>query len=277
LCGGGYHIVAVAMTHVAESTACYNCKAPLTGPFCAACGQKAQSLNPSAHDLLHDITHEMLHVDGRIFRSVQRLLFSPGFLTREQFEGRRARWISPLRLYLIFSVIYFGVTAVGGGSVRVDVKGGTDQETAQELQRLGFGSEAEMQEAVAHARATWVPRTMFLVVPLFAWLVQLVSRRTGRNYPQHLMFALHVHAAWFGAGATAALAAMTKIPIIGAVFGPISVVYGTAYLVLAFRRAYAIPTGTALLRAAIVGFAYFIVTVAAVMAIVLPVILWHRA
>jgi hypothetical protein len=265
------------MTHVAESTTCYNCKTPLTGLFCAACGQKAQSLNPSAHDLLHDITHEMLHVDGRIFRSVQRLLFSPGFLTREQFEGRRARWISPLRLYLIFSVIYFGVTAFGGGAVRVGVTGGTDRETAQELQKLGFASEAEMQEAVAHARATWVPRAMFLLVPLFAWFVHLASRRTGRNYPQHLMFALHVHAAWFGAGAIADLAAKTRVPVIGAVFGPISVVYGSAYLVLAFRRAYAIPTRTALLRAAIVGVAYFIVTVLAVMAILLPVIFWHRA
>jgi len=265
------------MTHGTQSTTCYNCKAPLTGPFCGACGQKAQSLNPSAHDLLHDVTHEMLHVDGRIVRSVQRLLLSPGFLTREQFEGRRARWISPLRLYLIFSVIYFGVTAFGGGSVRTGVKGGTDQDTVQELQKLGFSSEAEMQEAVAHARATWVPRMMFLLVPLFAWFVQLVSRRSGRNYPQHLMFALHVHAAWFAAGAIAAVAAMTKTPFIGAVFGTISVVYGTAYLVMAFRQAYVISTGTALLRAATVGSVYFVASVLAVMAIVIPVIIRHRA
>jgi hypothetical protein len=119
------------MTHGAESTTCYNCKARLTGPFCGACGQKAQSLNPSARDLLHDVTHEMLHVDGRIVRSVQRLLFSPGFLSREQFEGRRARWISPIRLYLIFSVIYFGVTAFDGGSVRAAGKSGTHQDTVQ--------------------------------------------------------------------------------------------------------------------------------------------------
>jgi hypothetical protein len=35
----------------------------------------------------------MLHVDGKIFQSVWNLLASPGFLTREQFAGRRARWI----------------------------------------------------------------------------------------------------------------------------------------------------------------------------------------
>jgi hypothetical protein len=35
------------------------------------------------------------------------------------------------------------------------------------------------------------------------FLHELVSRRSGRNYPQHLYFALHVHAGWFFAGAVA--------------------------------------------------------------------------
>ena len=74
------------------STTCYNCGTPLAGPFCAVCGQKAGPLDPTVHDFLHDFTHEMFHVDGRIFRSVWKLIASPGFLTREQFRGRRAPW-----------------------------------------------------------------------------------------------------------------------------------------------------------------------------------------
>jgi Protein of unknown function (DUF3667) len=265
------------MSHTADSRVCYNCQAPLTGPFCAACGQKAHPLDPSAHEVLHDVTHEMLHVDGRIFRSVQQLLFSPGFLTREYFEGRRVRWVTPLRLYLIFSVVYFAVTAVGAGStVKVNITAKTDRETAEELQKLGFSSEAEMQDAVAHARAIWMPPVMFVLVPLFAWFVHLVSRRLHRNYPQHLIFALHVHAAWFAAGAIAAIAARIPLRFVGAVFGVLSVVYGLVYFVLAFRRACGVAVRAALIRTAIVGFAYFIVTIVVSLSIALPTVLWHR-
>ncbi|MGH8639496.1 MAG: DUF3667 domain-containing protein, partial [Burkholderiales bacterium] len=189
------------MDHPPDSTVCYNCGSTLRGSFCSACGQKAQPLNPTFHDLFHDFTHEMLHVDGRIFRSVRHLLLSPGFLTVEQFQGRRARWISPLRLYLVFSLTYFAVSSVGGG-VRIGVTG-TDQETAEELQKLGFQSEEELQAAVTEAQAKWTPRVMFVLVPLFAWFVHIACRRTGRYYPQHLFFALHVHAAWFAVGALA--------------------------------------------------------------------------
>ena len=36
---------------------------------------------------------------------------------------------------------------------------------------------------------------MFVLVPLFAALVMLRRRSSGHTYPQHLYFALHVHAA----------------------------------------------------------------------------------
>src|SRR4029453_14213072 len=97
-----------------DSPFCHNCGVRLTGPFCAACGQKALPLSVTVHDFFHEFTHEMLHVDGRIWQTVQRLILSPGFLTREYLQGRRARWISPIRLYLIFSVAFFGLSALTG-------------------------------------------------------------------------------------------------------------------------------------------------------------------
>src|SRR5919205_3072374 len=132
------------MNHAtAESTVCYNCGEPLHGRFCAACGQEAKSLNPTLHDFLHEFAHEVLHVDGKIFQSVRKVLFAPGFLTREYFQGRRARWVSPIRLYLIFSVLYFGVASVGGGvgRVKITATGKTNTETQQALQKYGFNSE----------------------------------------------------------------------------------------------------------------------------------------
>jgi hypothetical protein len=255
------------------SDACYNCTTPLSGAYCSACGQKARPLNPGLHDFLHEFTHEMLHVDGKIFRSVRRLLFSPGFLTREQFEGRRARWISPIRLYLIFSIAYFAMTSVVPGSgPQVTFKEANDQDTTEELRKLGFESERELQEAVQHARSTWAPRVMFVLVPLFAWLVHRTYRRTGRNYPQHLYFAMHVHAAWFAAGTLAAAAALVPWAFFAQIVAALALAYAGIYVVLALRAAYGGTKWQAFRRAVVVVGVYWIAVILATVAIALPVI-----
>jgi hypothetical protein len=79
---------------------------------------------------------------------------------------------------------------------------------------------------------------MFLLVPVFAWLVGVAWRRRGRHYPQHLYFALHVHAAWFAVAALAELLEAFAPSSVAEAFGPIPPVYGFLYAMLAFRRAY---------------------------------------
>src|SRR5215510_14646236 len=94
-------------------TECYNCGTRLVGAFCAHCGQKVAQLNPSLPEFIHDFVDELLHVDGRMVQSIRLLMTKPGLLTREYFAGRRARYVSPIRLYLLFSVLYFAVQALG--------------------------------------------------------------------------------------------------------------------------------------------------------------------
>jgi hypothetical protein len=100
------------MSRQAGLTTCPNCDARLGDNYCPHCGQKVTPINPSLHDFLHDLTHELLHVDGKIFQSVRLLLTRPGFLTAEYFRGRRATYVSPIRLYLIFSVAFFAVSSL---------------------------------------------------------------------------------------------------------------------------------------------------------------------
>ena len=76
---------------------CPNCRATVTAAFCGACGQpRVASLNPTLGEFLHDLVHEILHVDGKIFRSLKLLLTRPGFLTREHFFGRRAAYVADI-------------------------------------------------------------------------------------------------------------------------------------------------------------------------------------
>lgn len=277
--------------HSPESTVqndfCHNCGVRLSGRFCAACGQKALPLSVTMHDFFHEFVHETLHVDGRLFQTVRRLVLSPGFLTREYLQGRRARWISPLRLYLLFSVMFFALSALtplrvgvydrpsrsgwsfslrNAPQAEVVVSGNEDEEAA--AKNLGYESFAALRDAVNHAILAWVPRVMFVLMPFFAWLVALAYRRVDRNYLHHLIFSVHVHAAWFAAGLVAKAAELAFRPI-GNALDPFVILLATVYTALAFRRVYG-RIRFSFARIAFVLVAYLAAFTVAFTAIVLP-------
>ncbi len=88
-------------------TRCENCGTALTGPFCTQCGQPAVDYHRSFGSLLADAADAFLNLDARFFQSFGLLLFKPWRLTNEFIEGKRARHVHPLRVYLIASVIFF--------------------------------------------------------------------------------------------------------------------------------------------------------------------------
>jgi hypothetical protein len=95
-----------------SSGTCLNCDATLTGAFCAECGQRDVPPYPSVRDLVVDAFWELSGWDGRFASTMRTLVERPGKLTREFLEGRRASYISPLRLYLMASLVYFLLAAV---------------------------------------------------------------------------------------------------------------------------------------------------------------------
>lgn len=90
---------------------CLNCGEPLAGGFCSACGQRDIPPYPSVRELAGEALSEFSGWDGRLTSTVRALILHPGMLTHEFLEGRRARYISPLRLYLTISLIYFLLAA----------------------------------------------------------------------------------------------------------------------------------------------------------------------
>ena len=59
-----------------------------------------------------DVTHSLLHLDSRVWRTLQLLLRRPGELTREFIAGRHQLYIPPFRLYLAVSILYFALSAL---------------------------------------------------------------------------------------------------------------------------------------------------------------------
>ena len=88
---------------------CLNCGTELQGQYCAVCGQRASNRLISLWELLRDAFGDLLELDSRLWRTVIPLLIRPGLLTHDYLIGRRARYMPPLRMYLVLSVIFFVV------------------------------------------------------------------------------------------------------------------------------------------------------------------------
>ena len=91
---------------------CANCGAPLGGQYCAACGQRHE---PHVHTVSHfagEAFESITHADSRLWRTLWFLLARPGRLTREFFDGKRARYLPPFRLYLVISLLFFLVAGL---------------------------------------------------------------------------------------------------------------------------------------------------------------------
>jgi hypothetical protein len=234
---------------------CLNCGIELHGEFCSRCGQKAGHPNPTFHDLIHDFTHETLHIDGRLWSSLRLLFTKPGFLTQEYISGRRTTHFPPLRLYLICSLVYFALAAVAPSDTTVQVEGKRGQTvtiggvkiSGEDL--LGTRPAEEIAERIHRAQHDWLPKVLFALVPVWAFLVKLVTWREHRNFPEHLYFALHVLGMNFGLNAGAALMRFAHWKALDGVWLLLSFIFLVWYVTTAMKRVYGRSTRVALRRA----------------------------
>jgi hypothetical protein len=107
----------VASPAAPAAPTCDNCGASVPGRYCGNCGQR---LEPPVHSLGHFLTvatEDLTHADSRLWRTLAALLLKPGYLTREFLAGRRARYLPPVRLYLVLSVVFFLCTSFTRGEL----------------------------------------------------------------------------------------------------------------------------------------------------------------
>ena len=282
-----------------HSPTCLNCGAPLAGgQFCQVCGQRDIPPYPSVRELALDAFSEFSGWDGRLAATLRSLVQHPGLLTREFLEGRRARYISPVRLYLGASVLYFllaanapnlrldsgdelglRVTATTTDSILTPPDSARAQSRAQRVGDLATGAlendsaitPAEREAALKDIESApplmrpflrravgdpggfkraileTMPRMLFLLLPVFAAIVAIFYR--GRKYPEHLYFAIHLHAFIFLAFSIGQLLKFTHVSMIAALAGVISLVWIPIYAILAFRRVYGGSLGRTVAKA----------------------------
>ena len=91
-----------AVSERAHPAICRNCQTALNGAYCHACGQRGH-VHRTIASIGHDLAHGVFHFEGKIWHTLPLLMWRPGDLTRRYIAGERARFISPVALFL-FSV-----------------------------------------------------------------------------------------------------------------------------------------------------------------------------
>jgi Protein of unknown function (DUF3667) len=101
-------------------THCENCGAELKGHWCAECGQPAIEYRRSFRYVVADLLNEFLNWDSKFFTTIALLILKPWRLTNEFLAGKRVRYVNPLRLYLLASILFFFAVNFGAKVAHFD-------------------------------------------------------------------------------------------------------------------------------------------------------------
>src|SRR5881396_1883641 len=101
-------------------TDCENCGTPLQGHWCAKCGQPAIDYRRSFRHVLADLLNEFLNWDSKFFATIGLLLVRPWKLTNQFLAGHRVRYVHPLRLYLLASILFFFAVNYGAKGLHLE-------------------------------------------------------------------------------------------------------------------------------------------------------------
>ena len=115
-----------------DETKCLNCGAELVGPYCQQCGQHAH-VHKTLKAFFHDLAHGVFHLEGKLWNTLPMLVWRPGELTRRYIDGQRARFVSPIALFLFCVFLMFAVVGLTSHTARASAEAKAD--AAKELNK----------------------------------------------------------------------------------------------------------------------------------------------
>lgn len=101
-------------------TLCLNCGTALIGSHCHRCGQ-AGHIHRTIGAIWHEILHGVVHFEGKLWRTLPLLAWRPGELTRRYIDGERARFVSPMAMFLFSIFTMFAVLQIMGISAPAQI------------------------------------------------------------------------------------------------------------------------------------------------------------
>ncbi len=131
---------------------CLNCGTIRLGDFCHACGQSSH-VHRSFGAIGHELAHGVFHFEGKIWRTLPMLFFRPGELTRRYAHGERARFVSPLALFLFIIFVLFTILSIIGAHLEAPQFAIGEDKAFQTRLESKYAEQGETIAALSRQRA----------------------------------------------------------------------------------------------------------------------------
>lgn len=181
-----------ALEHQLDYDYCLNCNEDVKGDkFCSNCGQKR---TPPEHltvkYFLKNILKESASLDSKVLKTFINLFFNPGELTKEYLKGHKQKFISPIKIYLIASAIFFfSVWGIMFEANNIEEQMATPQNARViEMSNLDTETFVEKYTDITRKSQGYI---QFLSVTALALVIFALYFRKQNFYIEHLVFAFH--------------------------------------------------------------------------------------
>lgn len=272
---------------------CLNCGAAAAANFCPHCGQETVAPPSSLGGFLRGRFASYVTREGQLRQTASRLLWHPGALTAEYLAGRRARYLRPLQVYLVVSVIVFAAVQLfglnldlrfygergvhvlrsaraagdgsqGAGLVPSPVRIVQDHVDLPAVRRFAALSPQERFEFLRARRAPYVSYFVLFLVPVFALALGVFYRRQERPFADHLVFGLH--------GQAFLLLMLLVESALPAIVANALSFWVISYFMIALKRVYGGSWAASIWRGAIILSLYFAIFFVANLLLVLALL-----
>ncbi len=243
------------------TVSCPNCGHAIGLHYCPNCGQHKSDHETKLWHFITEFLGEFIRFDSKLLRTLDPLFREPGKLTKEWVVGKRARYITPLKIYVTASAIAFFALnfAVSQRAATVIAINGTPAASSKPLHvRKEDGPVMVLIETgivnlrnedpklVLEQSLSRLPTSSLLIVPLMACFMWLLYIRSHRSFMEHLVFVLHYNSFCF-----LILTLRSFVPI--NIVGLLGFLWVSIYLALAVKRNYSQGWGKSLVKSGILG------------------------
>ena len=197
-----------------EDKICRNCGVETQGRYCHECGQDVfAGAGQPIVNLAGQVLENAFALDAKAPRTLFYLLFRPGFLSEEYRNGKINKYVHPVKLFWMVSLILFALLVSQNSSeskvesrkhknlVEINLGNSVSDTTDTDASQIAENDFEERLMAITDENKKridelfikYLPYVSFLLIPVFALLLMLFFRRAKYYYVYHLMFAVHFH------------------------------------------------------------------------------------
>jgi len=210
------------MAEEPDKIICPNCEKEFDSSFnyCPHCGQKNIDPDPKLKHFISEFLSANFNIDSKIFITLKALILKPALLSKEFLAGKREKYLTPVRLYLLISLVYFFIISIApddnshivgindtevvdsdSSNVVISIDS-INPDTLTEFDRTIYdkvkfietpaGKKIFMEKLKKNI--SW---GMFIFIPLTAFIFFLLFIRKTKYYIPNLIFTLHLQSLIF--------------------------------------------------------------------------------